>query len=80
MSSLPALSVIGTNTKRTAILELAVEAESRGFSGLACPGIGSLAMCASLAHVTSRIPFWTSIQPISLSHPSVVAAVTSHIH
>jgi len=77
---LPALSVIGTATKRAAILELAVEAEQRGFAGLAVPGTGCLAMCTSLAHVTSTIPFWTSIQPIYLSHPRDVAAVAGHIH
>ena len=64
-TTMPALSVIGTPTKRAAILELATEAEHRGFAGLASPGIhGNLAMCGSLAHVTHTIPFWTSIQPI----------------
>ena len=77
---LPALSVIGSATKRAAILELAAEADRRGFAGLAVPGTGCLAMCASLAHVTSTIPFWTSIQPIYLSHAREVAAAAGHIH
>ena len=69
MTTLPALSVVGTTSKRAAILELAAEADGRGFAGLAVPGGGGgLAMCASLAHVTSRIPFWTSIQPIYHCH------------
>jgi alkanesulfonate monooxygenase SsuD/methylene tetrahydromethanopterin reductase-like flavin-dependent oxidoreductase (luciferase family) len=76
---LPALSVIGSASKRAAILELAAEAERRGFAGLAVPGTGCLAMCASLAHVTSTIPFWTSIQPIYLSHAREVAAAAGHI-
>lgn len=77
---MPALSVIGVATKRHAILELAVEAEQRGFAGLASPGIhGNLALCGSLAHVTSTIPFWTSIQPIYHSHPAEVAVTAGHI-
>jgi alkanesulfonate monooxygenase SsuD/methylene tetrahydromethanopterin reductase-like flavin-dependent oxidoreductase (luciferase family) len=80
VTELPALSLIGVATKRSAILELAVQAEQRGFAGLASPGIhGNLALCGSLAHVTSRIPFWTSIQPIYHSHPSEVAVTAAHI-
>ncbi len=78
---MPALSVIGTPTKRSAILELAAEAERHGFAGLASPGIhGNLAMCGSLAHVTNTIPFWTSIQPIYHGHPVEVAVTGGHLH
>ena len=81
MTRLPALSVIGTPTKRTAILDLAAEADRRGFAGLASPGVhGNLAMAGSLAHVTSRIPFWTSIQPIYFSLPTETAGTASHLH
>ena len=80
-TTMPALSVIGTPTKRAAILELATEAEHRGFAGLASPGIhGNLAMCGSLAHVTHTIPFWTSIQPIYHGHPAEVAVTAGHLH
>ena len=80
VTQLPALSVIGSANKRTAILELAAEAETRGFAGLACPGVGgNLALCGSLAHVTKSIPFWSSIQPIYLSHPMETAATAAHI-
>jgi alkanesulfonate monooxygenase SsuD/methylene tetrahydromethanopterin reductase-like flavin-dependent oxidoreductase (luciferase family) len=78
---MPAVSVIGTPTKRNAILELAAEAERRGFAGLASPGVhGNLAMCGSLAHVTNTIPFWTSIQPIYHGHPVEVAITAGHIY
>jgi alkanesulfonate monooxygenase SsuD/methylene tetrahydromethanopterin reductase-like flavin-dependent oxidoreductase (luciferase family) len=78
---MPALAVIGTPNKRNAILELAAEAERRGFAGLASPGIhGNLALCGSLAHVTNTIPFWTSIQPIYHSHPAEVAVTAGHLH
>ncbi|MEY2582088.1 MAG: hypothetical protein QOE09_1937 [Ilumatobacteraceae bacterium] len=67
--------------KRNTILELATEAERRGFAGLASPGIhGNLAMCGSLAHVTNTIPFWTSIQPIYHCHPVEVAVTAGHLY
>ncbi len=62
------------------ILELAAEADRRGFAGLASPGVhGNLALSGSLAHVTSTIPFWTSIQPIYHSHPAEVAITAGHL-
>ena len=79
-TGLPAVSVIGVPGKRGAILDLAVEADRRGFAGLASPGVhGNLALCGSLAHVTSRIPFWTSIQPIYHSHATEVAITAGHL-
>jgi alkanesulfonate monooxygenase SsuD/methylene tetrahydromethanopterin reductase-like flavin-dependent oxidoreductase (luciferase family) len=79
-TGLPALSVIGSPGKRNAILELAAEADRRGFAGLASPGVhGNLALCGSLAHVTTRIPFWTSIQPIYHGHPTEVAITAGHL-
>jgi alkanesulfonate monooxygenase SsuD/methylene tetrahydromethanopterin reductase-like flavin-dependent oxidoreductase (luciferase family) len=81
MTSMPALAVIGTPTKRASILELASAAERRGFAGLASPGIhGNLALCGSLAHVTNSIPFWTSIQPIYHGQPAEVAVTAGHLH
>ncbi len=78
---MPALSVIGTPTKRNTILELAADAERRGFAGLASPGVhGNLALCGSLAHVTNTVPFWTSIQPIYHCHPVEVAITAGHLH
>ena len=80
MTRLPAISVIGTPTKRTALLEVAAEADRQGFAGLASPGInGNLALCGSLAHVTRTIPFWTSIQPIYHSHFGEVAITAGHL-
>ncbi|MEO7397395.1 MAG: LLM class flavin-dependent oxidoreductase [Ilumatobacteraceae bacterium] len=80
-ASMPALSLTGSPSKRSAILELAVEAERRGFAGLACPGVGgNIALCGSIAHFTTSIPFWTSIQPIYLSHPLELAATAGHLH
>jgi alkanesulfonate monooxygenase SsuD/methylene tetrahydromethanopterin reductase-like flavin-dependent oxidoreductase (luciferase family) len=72
--------VIGVPSKRRALLEVAAEADRRGFAGLASPGVhGNLALCGSLAHVTSRIAFWTSIQPIYHAHPAEVAVTAAHL-
>jgi alkanesulfonate monooxygenase SsuD/methylene tetrahydromethanopterin reductase-like flavin-dependent oxidoreductase (luciferase family) len=77
----PALSIVASPTKRRAILELAVEAENRGISGLACPSLGgTMGLCVSLAHVTKTINYWTSIQPIYYSHPVEMANTASHIN
>lgn len=80
--TMPALSVVGTPTKRRAIIELAVEAERRGFAALAAPSIGNgdVALCGSLAHVTETIPFFTSIQPIYHVHPTEMAATAGYLH
>jgi alkanesulfonate monooxygenase SsuD/methylene tetrahydromethanopterin reductase-like flavin-dependent oxidoreductase (luciferase family) len=81
MADLPALSLVATPGKRRAICDLAAEADRRGFAGLACPSLGgTLALCTSLAHVTSTIAFWTSIQPIYFSVPNETAASAAHIH
>lgn len=78
---MPALSIVATPKRRTSILELAVEAERLGFSGLACPSLGgTIGLCTSLAHVTTTIRFWTSIQPIYYSHPVELANTAAHIH
>jgi len=78
---MPALSIVATPTKRRAILELAAEAERRGFSGLACPSLGAtMGLCVSLSHSTSTIKFWTSIQPIYYSHPVETGNTAAHLH
>ena len=79
--SKPAISLVATPTKRQAILDLAVEAERKGFSGIACPSLGgTMGLCVSLAHATKSIPFWTSIQPMYYSHPVELGNTAAHIH
>ncbi|HEX6786300.1 MAG TPA: LLM class flavin-dependent oxidoreductase [Acidimicrobiales bacterium] len=80
-NALPALSLVASPGKRRAILEVAVEADQRGFAGIACPSLGSaMSLSVSLAHLTHRIPFWTSIQPIYLALPAETAGTASHLH
>lgn len=79
--SKPAISIVASPTKRNAILELAQKAEQLGFEGLACPSLGgTMALCTSLAHATSTIHYWTSIQPMYYSHPVETANTAAHIH
>jgi alkanesulfonate monooxygenase SsuD/methylene tetrahydromethanopterin reductase-like flavin-dependent oxidoreductase (luciferase family) len=77
----PALSLVASPGRRGTILELAAEAEHRGFAGIACPSLGgALSLCTSLAHVTHQIRFWTSVQPIYFAPPSELAVTATHIH
>ena len=62
MERLPALSLAAMPGRRNITLDLAVEIEKRGFSGIYAPSMGdSLAFCQALAHVTHTISFGTSI-------------------
>jgi alkanesulfonate monooxygenase SsuD/methylene tetrahydromethanopterin reductase-like flavin-dependent oxidoreductase (luciferase family) len=77
----PAVSVVATAGKRSAIIELAQQADQQGFAGLACPSLGAtMGLVTSLAHTTQRISFWTSIQPIYYCHPVEMANTAGHIH
>ena len=39
-----------------------------------------MSLCTSLAHATSTIQFWTSIQPIYYNHPFELGNTAAHIH
>jgi alkanesulfonate monooxygenase SsuD/methylene tetrahydromethanopterin reductase-like flavin-dependent oxidoreductase (luciferase family) len=61
----PALSLAAVAGRRQRTLELAREIEQRGYAGIYCPSLGDgLALSQGIAHVTTRIPFGTSVQPI----------------
>ncbi len=76
----PAISLVATAKKRSAVLDLAQQAEKFGFAGIACPSLGAaMGFCTSLAHETKTIKFWTSIQPIYYSHAIEMANTAAHI-
>ena len=78
--TLPALSIVASPTKRLQILELASEAERRGFPALACPTLGNaFGLCVSLAHVTQRLRFYTAIQGIYGTSAAEIGSIASHI-
>ena len=63
------------------MIELAQRAEQLGFPAIACPSLGSaLGLCASLAHETSSIRFYTAIQGIYGSTAHEMGTLASHIH
>ena len=79
--ALPAVSLVASPGKRTAILELASRLDALGFPALACPSLGAtLGLCVSLAHSTTRIRFFTAIQPIYYNHPVEAANTAAYIH
>lgn len=78
---LPALSIVASPGKRQQILDLALEAETRGFPALACPTLGgALGLCVSLAHVTQDIRFFTAIQGIYGTAGNEIGSLAAHIH
>jgi alkanesulfonate monooxygenase SsuD/methylene tetrahydromethanopterin reductase-like flavin-dependent oxidoreductase (luciferase family) len=78
---MPALSLTAVAGRRASIVELAVEIEQRGYSGIYCPSFGdALGLSGSIAHATSRIEIGTAIQPIYLQHPVALATSASYLH
>jgi alkanesulfonate monooxygenase SsuD/methylene tetrahydromethanopterin reductase-like flavin-dependent oxidoreductase (luciferase family) len=78
---MPAISLAASPGKRKAVIEAAIEAEQRGFSGIYCPSFGdALGLCLSIAHNTSRIAIGTAIQPIYFQHPTQLATQAAHLH
>lgn len=77
----PAIALVATPGRVQPILELAREAEQRGYAGIYCPSLGdALALCQSIAHMTTRIPFATSVQPIYHRPAADFAATTAYIN
>ena len=81
MTRMPALSLAAIPGRRKATIELAVEIEKRGFSGIFAPSMGdSMALCEALAFVTNEIVFGTSIMPIYFRQVTDFAQTASFIH
>ena len=77
----PAVSLSAVPGRREATLELAVEIEKRGFSGIFCPSFGdAMGLCQSIAEKTNEIAFGTSIVNIYTRHVQDYASSASYIH
>lgn len=77
----PAIALVATPGRVQRVLDIATEAEQRGYAGIYCPSLGdALALCQSIAHVTTRIPFATSVQPIYHRPPEDFASTTAYLH
>lgn len=77
---LPAVSLAAVPGRRRATLDLAIEIEKRGFSGVYCPSFGdAVGLCHGLATETENIPFGTSIVNIYTRHVEDFAASAAFI-
>jgi alkanesulfonate monooxygenase SsuD/methylene tetrahydromethanopterin reductase-like flavin-dependent oxidoreductase (luciferase family) len=78
---MPAISLVAVPGRRRATLEVAAEAERRGFTGLYAPSIfGNLSLCEALCHVTRRIVFATSVTPIYSRTVTDFAQTAAFLH
>jgi len=79
--SLPALSLVAVPGRRRLTLEVARDAERRGFGGLYVPSIfGNMAQSAALALATEQITFGTAIAPIYARTVEDFAHSAAYIH
>ena len=63
--ALPAISLVAVPGRRRLTIDLAREAERRGFAGIYTPSMyGNMSQCEAMAWNTERIPFGTAIAPI----------------
>lgn len=79
--AMPAIALAAVPGRRKATLELAQEAERRGFAGLYCASFGdAIGLCHALTFATEKIPFGTSIANIYTRHVSDFAQSAAFIH
>src|SRR6266446_6326682 len=79
--ALPALSLVAVPGRRRITLDLAAEAERRGFSGLYVPSMfGNMAQSTALALATERITIATAISPIYARTVEDFAQSAAFIH
>jgi alkanesulfonate monooxygenase SsuD/methylene tetrahydromethanopterin reductase-like flavin-dependent oxidoreductase (luciferase family) len=79
--NLPALSLVAVPGRRRLTLEIAREAERRGFAGLYVPSIfGNMAQSTALALATERVLFGTAIAPIYARTVEDFAHAAAYIH
>lgn len=80
-SNLPAISLVAVPGRRKATLDIAREIDRRGFAGIFVPSMfANVSFCEALAHVTTRIPFATSIAPIYARTVGDFAQSAAFIH
>ncbi len=79
--TLPALSLVAVPNRRRTTIEVAREAERRGFAGVYVPSIfGNMAQCTGLALSTERFTFGTAIAPIYARTTEDFAHSAAYIH
>src|SRR3981189_1396942 len=79
--ALPALSLVAVPGRRRVTLDIAREAERRGFAGIYVPSIfGNMAQSTALALATERLLFGTAIAPIYARTVEDFAQSAAYIH
>src|ERR1043165_2460186 len=79
--ALPALSLVAVPGRRQLTLDVAREAERRGFSGIYVPSMfGNMAQSTALALSTERVIFGTAIAPIYARTVEDFAQSAAFIH
>src|ERR1051325_3959256 len=79
--ALPALSLVAVPGRRQLTLDVAREAERRGFSGIYVPSMfGNMAQSTALALATGRVIFGTAIAPIYARTVEDFAQSAAFIH
>ncbi|MCB1739202.1 MAG: LLM class flavin-dependent oxidoreductase [Gammaproteobacteria bacterium] len=79
--SMPAISLAALPGRRKTILDIAQQAEARGFQGIYLPSLGdNMSLATALALVTERIEFGTAIAPIYWRSPIDMAQAAAFIH
>jgi alkanesulfonate monooxygenase SsuD/methylene tetrahydromethanopterin reductase-like flavin-dependent oxidoreductase (luciferase family) len=79
--NLPALSLVAVPGRRRITLDIAREAERRGFTGIYVPSIfGNMAQCTALALATERIRIGTAIASIYARTVEDFAHSAAYIH
>jgi alkanesulfonate monooxygenase SsuD/methylene tetrahydromethanopterin reductase-like flavin-dependent oxidoreductase (luciferase family) len=78
---LPAISLVAVPGRRRDTLDLAREAERRGFAGLYIPSrYANMAQATALAFATERIPFGPAIAPIYVRTIEECAMEAAYLH
>jgi alkanesulfonate monooxygenase SsuD/methylene tetrahydromethanopterin reductase-like flavin-dependent oxidoreductase (luciferase family) len=78
---LPALSLVAVPGRRRQTLDIAREAERRGFAGLFIPSrYGNMAQATALAFASERILFGTAIAPIYARTAEEFAMEAAYLH
>lgn len=77
----PSVSLAAVPGRRAWTMEIAREADRRGYPGIYLPSFGdAMGLAVAIALETKRVQFGTTVQPIYLRQPSDFASAASFIH
>jgi len=83
MTRMPAIHLAASPGRRLQVIDLAKEAEKRGFPGIYCATAGAgdcVGLCQAIAQATNTIAMGTTIQPIYYRLPAELARSAAFIH